>query len=118
MKDKYGIALDIGTSGIRAQAIDLNTSKIISTAITLRHPLPGANVVDHLHFAIEVGQDTAHKLLIKTINNVIKNLNINLENVLRVAVCGTRVTELLDIPRFACTHQRQTLPQPPSWLFP
>jgi methylamine methyltransferase corrinoid protein reductive activase len=91
MKDKYGIALDIGTSGIRAQAIDLNTSKIISTAITLRHPLPGANVVDHLHFAIEVGQDTAHKLLIKTINNVIKNLNINLENVLRVAVCGNPI---------------------------
>lgn len=91
MKNRYGIALDIGTSGIRAQAIDLHTSKIISTAITLRHPLPGANVVDHLHFAIEVGKDTAHKLLIETINNVIINLGINLENVVRVAVCGNPI---------------------------
>jgi methylamine methyltransferase corrinoid protein reductive activase len=91
MKNEYGIALDIGTSGIRAQAIDLDTSKIISTAITLRHPLPGANVVDHLHFAIEVGKDTAHNLLIETINNVIMNLGINLENVVRVAVCGNPI---------------------------
>src|SRR5664279_3415302 len=91
MKNRYGIALDIGTSGIRAQAIDLHTSKVISTAITLRHPLPGANVVDHLHFAIEVGKETAHKLLINTINDVIKNLGINLENVERVAVCGNPI---------------------------
>ena len=91
MENKYGIALDIGTSGIRAQAIDLDTSKIISTAITLRHPLPGANVVDHLHFAIEVGKDTAHKLLIETINNVINNLGITLEDVTRVAVCGNPI---------------------------
>ena len=91
MKNEYGIALDIGTSGIRAQAIALDTSKIISTAITLRHPLPGANVVDHLHFAIEVGNDTAHKLLVDTINNVIMNLGINLEHVMRVAVCGNPI---------------------------
>src|SRR5664280_1774617 len=70
---------------------NLETSKIISTAITLRHPLPGANVVDHLHFAIEVGKETAHKLLISTINDVIKNLGINLENVERVAVCGNPI---------------------------
>ena len=91
MKNKYGIALDIGTSGIRAQALDLKTSKVISTAITLRHPLPGANVVDHLHFAIEVGRDTTHKLLLDAINKVIKSLNIDLQNVMRVAVCGNSI---------------------------
>ena len=91
MKEKYGIALDIGTSGIRAQALNLETSKVISTAITLRHPLPGANVVDHLHFAIEVGENTAHKLLVDTINDVLKNLGIDLENVERLAVCGNPI---------------------------
>ena len=91
MKEKYAIALDIGTSGIRAQALNLETSKVISTAITLRHPLPGANVVDHLHFAIEVGENTAHKLILDTINNVLKNLGIDLENVDRVAVCGNPI---------------------------
>src|SRR5665648_225072 len=91
MNEKYAIALDIGTSGIRAQAHNLETSKVISTAITLRHPLPGANVVDHLHFAIEVGRETAHKLLVETINDVINNLGIDLENVERVAVCGNPI---------------------------
>jgi methylamine methyltransferase corrinoid protein reductive activase len=91
MNYKYGIALDIGTSGIRAQALDLKTSQVISTAITLRHPLPGANVVDHLHFAIEVGRETTHKLLLDAINKVIKSLNIDLNNVTRVAVCGNSI---------------------------
>jgi uncharacterized 2Fe-2S/4Fe-4S cluster protein (DUF4445 family) len=70
MNEKYVIAVDIGTSGIRAQALNLETSKVISTAITIRHPLPGANVVDHLHFAIEVGKETTHKILINTINDL------------------------------------------------
>lgn len=46
MAEHYAIAIDIGTSGIRAQSYNLTTHKTISTAITLRHPLPGANVVD------------------------------------------------------------------------
>ena len=91
MNEKYVIAVDIGTSGIRAQALTLETSKVISTVITIRHPLPGANVVDHLHFAIEVGKETTHKILINTINDVIKNLGIKLENVERVAVCGNPI---------------------------
>lgn len=91
MKDQYGIAIDIGTSGIRAQALDLESKDVISTAITLRHPLPGANVVDHLHFAITVGRETAHSLLIEAINKVIKSLDINLKNVVKVAVCGNPI---------------------------
>ncbi len=91
MSDKLAIAIDIGTSGIRAQALDLSSEKVISTAITLRHPLPGANVVDHLHFAITVGRETAHLLLMESINKVIKNLNIDLENVERVSVCGNPI---------------------------
>ena len=51
-----GVALDLGTSGFRGQALDLDQNgMIISTAVTTRHPLPGANVMDHLHFAIEIG---------------------------------------------------------------
>ena len=89
MTNEHGIAIDIGTSGIRAQSYDLETEKTISTVITLRHPLPGANVVDHLHFALEVGNDKAHELLINTINKVISNLEC--ENVKRVCVCGNPI---------------------------
>ena len=91
MVEHYAIAIDIGTSGIRAQSYDLTTNKTISTAITLRHPLPGANVVDHLHFALKIGRETAHNILIECINKVIANLNIDLKKVERLAVCGNPI---------------------------
>lgn len=91
MAEHYAIAIDIGTSGIRAQSYNLTTHKTISTAITLRHPLPGANVVDHLHFALNIGRETAHNILITTINRVIANLNIDLNKVERLAVCGNPI---------------------------
>ena len=57
---KCGVAIDLGTSGYRAQKIDLDTEEIRRTVITLRNPLPGANVMDHMDFAIHYGQDLAH----------------------------------------------------------
>ena len=56
----YGIALDLGTSGFRAQLIDLETNETLKTVITMGHPLPGGNVMDHLDFAITTGEDVAH----------------------------------------------------------
>ena len=82
MAEHYAIAIDIGTSGIRAQSYNLTTHKTISTAITLRHPLPGANVVDHLHFALNIGRETAHNILITTINrHHIHYINIRFLNI-------------------------------------
>lgn len=89
---KLGIALDLGTSGFRGQAIDLDDgNKIISTAITTRHPLPGANVIDHLHFALEVGLEISHDVVINAINRVIDNLRIEKNDVIRAAVCGNPI---------------------------
>ncbi|WP_027362880.1 methylamine methyltransferase corrinoid protein reductive activase [Desulfospira joergensenii] len=89
---KIGIALDLGTSGFRGQAIDLDQNGIIlSTAVTTRHPLPGANVIDHLHFALEVGLDWAHRVVIYAVNRVIDNLRIDREDVVCLAVCGNPI---------------------------
>jgi len=89
---KLGIALDLGTSGFRGQAIDLDDgNKIISTAITTRHPMPGANVIDHLHFALEVGLGTAHETVMHAVNRVIDNLRIEKNDVVRLAVCGNPI---------------------------
>jgi methylamine methyltransferase corrinoid protein reductive activase len=85
---RFGIALDLGTSGFRAQGIDLENDEIISTAITLRHPIPGANVMDHVNFALDTGVDVTHKLIIMTVNRLISNLKIDLGKVERLAVCG------------------------------
>lgn len=88
MKPSLAIAVDIGTSGIRAQAIDLSTARIRSTVITLHHPLPGSNVMDHLHFALEIGLDTARAILIEALNTVIETLHIPLDQVQSISVCG------------------------------
>ena len=87
----YGISIDVGTSGTRMHAVDLDNNKIISTAITMRHPVPGANVMDHLTFCIEVDQNFAHKLLIDTANKLMHMLEIDLKKVDRVAICGNPI---------------------------
>jgi methylamine methyltransferase corrinoid protein reductive activase len=87
----YGLAIDVGTSGTRMHAVDLDSKQIISTAITVRHPVPGANVMDHLTFCIEVQQDLAHRLLIDTSNKLMKLLDIDLAKVERVAICGNPI---------------------------
>lgn len=85
---RLGIAIDLGTSGFRAQAIDLDSKKVISTAITLRHPLPGVNVIDHLSFAIEYGQTLAHTIIIDAVEKLLNKLTIDLKTIERIAVSG------------------------------
>jgi methylamine methyltransferase corrinoid protein reductive activase len=82
------IAMDLGTSGFRAQALDLSNGQVLSTAITTRHPLPGANVIDHLHFALEVGVAVARDLMVEAVNQLIKLLRVPPGEVQRLAVCG------------------------------
>jgi methylamine methyltransferase corrinoid protein reductive activase len=89
---RLGIALDLGTSGFRGQAIDLDQNGLIlCTAVTTRHPFPGANVIDHLHFALEVGIDKAHEVIIHAINKVLDNLAVDKDQVVRLAVCGNPI---------------------------
>lgn len=85
---RLAIAIDLGTSGFRAQALDLASGEVLSTAITTRHPLPGANVIDHLHFALELGVETARDLVTEAVNQALAKLRVPLENVTRLAVCG------------------------------
>ena len=83
------INIDIGTSGIRAQLLNLTDKSVLRTAILSRNPLPGASVVDHMDFAITYGQETAHEILISTINSLISILKP--ENLKRIAVCGNPI---------------------------
>ncbi len=87
----YGISLDMGTSGTRAHAVDLSDGKILSTSVTECHPLPGANIMDHLTFCINIGTDIAHKIVMDTVNKVIKTLDIDLKKVEKVSICGNPI---------------------------
>lgn len=89
--EKFGIAMDLGTSGFRAQAIELSSGEILSTVITMSHPLPGTNVMDHLHFALQLERATVAALMIRAINCVIKKLQIPVEKVIRFTVCGNPI---------------------------
>ncbi|MDD1776483.1 MAG: methylamine methyltransferase corrinoid protein reductive activase [Candidatus Methanomethylicus sp.] len=85
------IGLDIGTSGIRSQAMELETKKVLSTAITLRHPLPGSNVIDHLDFCINNGIDVGHNVVVKSVDSVLRSLDVDLSQVERIAACGNPI---------------------------
>ncbi|MDI3482164.1 MAG: hypothetical protein PWQ88_35 [Candidatus Methanomethylophilaceae archaeon] len=88
----YGIALDLGTSGYRAHLVDLNrNAKIVSTAITMRHPLPGANVMDHLHFWISNGSEIGHRIIRQTVDRLLTLLEVDFGDVERVSVCGNPI---------------------------
>ncbi len=88
----YGIALDLGTSGYRTHLVDLTgRGKITSTSITMRHPLPGANVMDHLHFWIENGPEVGHKIVMETIDKLIGLHDVDPKNITRMAVCGNPI---------------------------
>ncbi|MEA1985682.1 MAG: methylamine methyltransferase corrinoid protein reductive activase [Euryarchaeota archaeon] len=87
----YGIALDLGTSGFRAQLINLDTNEVVKTAITMTHPLPGGNVMDHLDFAIQVGEDVAHEIMLDTIKEIIGRFGFDPVQIQRLAVCGNPI---------------------------
>ncbi len=91
MSEEFGISIDVGTSGTRAHAIELKTKEIISTAITVRHPVPGMNVMDHLTFCIESSTDLANKLLIDSTNRLLALLDIDLRKVSTMAICGNPI---------------------------
>ncbi|MDW7733077.1 MAG: methylamine methyltransferase corrinoid protein reductive activase [Methanolobus sp.] len=87
----YGIALDLGTSGFRLQLLNLRTGNTIKTVMTMKHPLPGGNVIDHLGFAIQVGEDSAHRIITHTICKMFNELQIPLNMIDKIAVCGNPI---------------------------
>ena len=87
----YVISLDLGTSGFRSQLIDLETKETIKTVITMGHPLPGGNVMDHLDFAITTGPDVAHSLILETVKEILEKFNVEPEKIKRIAVCGNPI---------------------------
>ena len=89
----YGVALDLGTSGFRSHLVDLDQGgKILDTAVTVRHPLPGANIMDHLHFWMKSGSELGHKIFMDTVYNLMSLYGEEkLKDVKKVAICGNPI---------------------------
>ncbi|MFY1111102.1 MAG: methylamine methyltransferase corrinoid protein reductive activase [Methanosarcinaceae archaeon] len=88
---RVGVAVDLGTSGFRAQKVDLDRDEIKRTVITLRNPLPGANVMDHMDFAIHYGQDLAHGLSVNAVKNLLQALDVKTGELERISICGNPI---------------------------
>jgi methylamine methyltransferase corrinoid activation protein len=87
----YVISLDLGTSGFRSQLINLETKETVKTVITMGHPLPGGNVMDHLDFAITTGPQVAHLLILETVKKIIERFDVEPDKIKRIAVCGNPI---------------------------
>lgn len=85
-----GIALDLGSSGFRALAVDISDGELLAGACTLSHPLPGSNVIDHILFSLTYSRDLAHSIIIKTVNRLIKTIS-KTEEVELLAACGNPI---------------------------
>ncbi len=83
------VALDIGTSGIRGQLLDLGSEHVVRTCVTSRNPIPGSNVMDHLSFAMTRGEDVAHGILLSAVHEVVDRLRP--ERLDRLSVCGNPI---------------------------
>lgn len=89
----YGVALDLGTSGFRSHLVDLdNNAKILDTAITARHPLPGANIMDHLHYWMDSGSEIGHKIIMETVHNLISLYGADkMKDIRKISICGNPI---------------------------
>lgn len=87
----YVVALDLGTSGFRSQLIDIESEETIKTVITMGHPLPGGNVMDHLDFAINTGEIVAHELIVEAVKKILEKFDVDPLKIKRLAVCGNPI---------------------------
>jgi methylamine methyltransferase corrinoid protein reductive activase len=85
---RLGIAVDLGTSGFRAHAVDLADGTICAAAAAAAHPLPGGNLIDHVQFALECGSAAAAQRMVSGVNRLIAALGVQAQDIERLAVCG------------------------------
>jgi uncharacterized 2Fe-2S/4Fe-4S cluster protein (DUF4445 family) len=90
----YGFAVDIGTTTVSGQLIDLNTGKILGTKATYnRQASYGADVISRIIYAErEEGLEILHQMAVGGINEIIAGLagehKVDLNNVTCVLCAG------------------------------
>jgi methylamine methyltransferase corrinoid activation protein len=59
--------------------------------MTMRHPLPGGNVIDHLDFALEVGEDIANNIILDAVKKIIETFGVDPACIRKLVVCGNPI---------------------------
>lgn len=96
----YGIAIDIGTTTIVMNLVNMETGKILSTTSILNSQRQfGADVVSRIQYAIEKSlKDVSNVVkedIIEGIGNLLKSSKINKENIYEVAISGNNIMQHL-----------------------
>ncbi|MDZ7697924.1 MAG: ASKHA domain-containing protein [Deltaproteobacteria bacterium] len=98
----YGVAVDVGTTTVVAQLIDLNTGRIIGSKGSHNNQASyGEDVISRMIYACKKGGlDPVHKAVIKNINQLIRQLckenDLSLEDITCIVTAGnTTMTHFL-----------------------
>ncbi len=94
----YGVAVDVGTTTVVCQLVDLTTGKTVQSESILNPQIPyGEDIVTRLSLSRKSPSDeqTLHKVLVEGISSMIQNCcrrqGIDPEDVLEVSVVGNTV---------------------------
>lgn len=111
--DVYGLAVDLGTTTIMAQLVDLNTGKVISQKATLnRQAVHGSDVISRVAFAstnsanLEKLKEAALKSIEEVLSSLIKESGLKRSNIYAVSIAGNTVMNhlLLGFPVSSLGH--------------
>ena len=101
-KENYGVCLDVGTTTISVQLVDLNTQKILGTKVTYNKQASfGSDIITRIIFAQQQdGLEKLHHAVVDTVNEMIRGLirenNIDFNDVNCVVCAGnTTMTHLV-----------------------
>ncbi|MHC1610815.1 MAG: ASKHA domain-containing protein [Candidatus Methanospirareceae archaeon] len=92
------LAVDLGTTNVRIQYLDLSTGEVIKSIIS-RNPLPGLNLMDHLHFTMKFGSDTVKRIFYRFFDNFLPTDGGGVE---RIAISGNS-GQLSFVAGYDCT---------------
>ncbi len=96
-REGYGIAIDVGTTTLAAQILDLQTGNVLSLASSLNpQAMVGGDIMSRIQYAITEKQQSHLVSLLRNeveglIHELLKNTNIDTAHLNRIALCGNTV---------------------------
>ncbi len=106
----YGIALDIGTTTVVAQLVEMNTGRVLGvTGMPNPQASYGEDVISRIIFACDKknGLDELHKVIIDAINQLIETLtkekDIPSEDIIALVAAGNTTMSHLFLKLMPCT---------------
>ncbi len=105
----YGIAVDVGTTTVVAQIVEMNTGRVLGvTGAPNPQASYGEDVISRIIYACDKnGLGELHEVIIKTINQLIQNLisekDISLNSIIAMVAAGNTTMSHLLLGLMPCT---------------